>query len=196
MGEILELLFPREDNLEVITWNKSIRNSIEGVPLFSSAYYSLSHMKVILRAKENNDLQARKILAKAIAIHIDCPSILIPIPSSSASIRRRGYDHSHLLALEVAKMSKSTATAALRVNRRVKDQTKLNHRERFTNIRGSYSLLTGNLNGNSIVLIDDLVTTGASVLEALRVLRGAELTPIRAISACIATHHLPNTISP
>jgi predicted amidophosphoribosyltransferase len=201
MGEISSLLFPQQSTNFSLDWSKRIKNSICGTPLFSSSYYSTSNLKVILRAKENNDSRARMVLARAIALHIEEPCILIPIPSSAAANRRRGYDHSALLAQEVSKLTNGSVWQALRVNRRVADQTKLNHQDRFTNLAGAYSFIPGNYSAggivpfNKLVLVDDLVTTGASIAQAIKVLEGAELTLNRAISACIATHHLPNTIS-
>ena len=217
MGEISQLLFPERcvgcsQSHGLLCkrcsreWGFSIRNSIDCVPLISTSYYSLSISHIILRAKENNDSRARRVLANAIAIHITQPRILIPIPSSPANNRRRGYDHSLLLAKEVARLSGSKVWPALRIIRKVRDQTQLAHAKRFINLSGSYaldpSILKGNEFGREVVLIDDLVTTGASMREAIRALSVSgefgegKIRPIQAISACIATHNLPNTISP
>lgn len=210
MGEILQLLFPercvgcsRSAGLLCARcsreWGKSISNTIHGVPLISSAYYSQQVAQIVLRAKENNDSRARRILANAIANHIQKPQLILPIPSSALNTRRRGFDHSLLLAQEVARLTGSTVWSGLVVNRRIKDQTRLSHAKRFINLSGSYSLKEGNVSNFPVVLIDDLVTTGASMKEAIRVLhseKGSESRTIRAISACIASHHLPNTISP
>ena len=209
MGEILQLLFPERCvgcsrttgllcRLCSREWGRSIRNTIDGVLLESSAFYSASISHIVLRAKENNDSRARKVLANAIALQISEPSIIVPIPSSGTNNRRRGYDHSFLLAKEVARLTNGTVWPALLVNRRIKDQTQLVHSERFTNLSGSYSLTPGNALHPRVVLIDDLVTTGASMREAIRALRsekGSESRSIRAVSACLASHHLPNTIS-
>ena len=213
MGEILQLLFPERcvgcGHAHALLckrcsreWGYPITNTIEDVPLISSAFYSESISHIVLKAKENNDRRCRRILANAIASHISETETLIPIPSSPSSIRRRGFDHALLLAEEVARLTGSSLWHGLRVNRKIQDQTKLNHSARFANLSGAYSFLSVN-SGNelppNVVVIDDLVTTGASMREAIRVLRsekGAEMRPIKAISACIASHHLPNTISP
>jgi ComF family protein len=171
---------------------------IDGTPLISSAFYSPSISQIVLRAKENNDSRARRVIANQIALHIPQQSIIVPIPSSASNNRRRGYDHSFLLAKEVAKLTDGIAWQGLSVTRRIKDQAKLSHGERFTNLTGSYRLTAGNAFYPRIVLIDDLVTTGASMREAIRAMRsqkGSESRLIQAVSACIATHHLPNTIS-
>jgi predicted amidophosphoribosyltransferase len=185
-------------------WGSTIRNKIGETPLFSTAYYSHSVAHIILQAKENNDRRSRTVLANAIAAHIEKPSLLIPIPSSRANNRRRGYDHSILLAKEVARISGGTVLPILSVNRRVKDQTALRHSARFTNLSGAYDVNPrifqsdiGHSSRGELVLIDDLVTTGASMREAIRAVKSTDLCgDLRAISACIATHHLPNKIEP
>jgi predicted amidophosphoribosyltransferase len=103
--------------------------------------------------------------------------------------------------------------SALAVNRKIKDQTRLSHQKRFNNLEGAYSINDsinysanpGNGSESNLVVIDDLVTSGASLREAVRVLRadkrfaagiGRNSRQISAVSACVATHHLPNTITP
>jgi ComF family protein len=213
MGEILQLLFPERcvgcgasPNAGDLLcrkcageWLFPIHNKIEDIHLISSAYYSQSISHIVLKAKENNDSRARQVLAQAIASeissHIGSQKILLPIPSSSAANRRRGFDHAYLLAREVAYLTGCKVWQGLRANRKVKDQTRLLHDQRFTNLSGAYSLNLGNEMSEGIVLVDDLVTSGASLREAIRALKTAEIAPDAAVSACIATHHLPNTIS-
>jgi ComF family protein len=207
MGEISQLLFPERCvgcsrftcllcNECKVEWSGKFVNVIEGLSLISSALYSSNISRIVLRAKENYDSRARTILARAIATHIVEASTLIPIPSSKSAIRRRGYDHALLLAQEVSRLTGSRVWPGLLVNRRIKDQTLLGHTQRFANLAGAYSLRGGNYFPQSVVLIDDLVTSGASMREALRTLRAAEISPLQAISACISSPHLPNTIRP
>ncbi|MEN9324327.1 MAG: hypothetical protein RL414_81 [Actinomycetota bacterium] len=151
---------------------------------------------MVIRAKEDNDRRARLVLANAIAAHIDHPSLLVPIPSRKSALRRRGYDHSYLLSKEVARLTGSRSQRILSVNRAIRDQTTVAHDERFTNISGAYSVHPGNVGPEPVVLIDDLVTTGSSMREAIRALKSAGTAPVLLISACIASHRLPNTISP
>jgi len=207
MGEIAQLLFPqrcvgcaRTSGLLCRTcakeWSQPIKKIVGGVELTSSAYYSPSISHIVLNAKENNDSRSRLVLANVIASHIRESSLIVPIPSSSTAIRRRGFDHAHLLAKDVARLSGAHVWHPLHVTRRVKDQTQLTHHERLTNLTGSYALRVGNAPGDKVVLIDDLVTTGASLREAIRALHEAQIRPIQAVAACMASYHLPNTISP
>ena len=171
-------------------WNGRFVNSVDGIPVFSSALYSHSVAHILMRAKEDNDKRAREVLVKAIARHVPHSSTLIPIPSSKESLRRRGFDH----ALLLAKGIDARAEQILEIRRKIEDQTALSHDERFQNLHGAYR--AGNFYIPRAVLIDDVVTTGSSIREALRALREAKISPIAVVTAGLATHPIPNTIGP
>ena len=207
MGEISQLLFPelcvgcgQHKGLlcKKCSWEWSgrpIKNQINKIPLISASYYSHSISKIILRAKEDNDRRARLLIANSIAQFISAPMTIVPIPSRKAALRRRGFDHSYLLAKEIARLSSGSALRILKVNRTIRDQTSVSHEARFANLAGAYSAKFGNRLTSPVVLIDDLVTTGSSMREAIRALEDAGIKPSMLISACIASHQLPNTIS-
>lgn len=102
--------------------------------------------------------------------------IVIPIPLSSKRLRERGYNHAELLASYVAQYFK------LKVHRdvlvRVKDtkpQYKLNKEERIKNIEGAFEVAK-NANPpaggpSSIILVDDIATSFATLREAAKVLK-------------------------
>ena len=207
MGEISQLLFPELCvgcgqgkgllcKLCAAEWSgRPIANHIDGIQLLSASYYSHSISKIILRAKEDNDRRARLLIANSISQFVAEPMNIIPIPSRKAALRRRGFDHSYLLAQEVARLSGGIVQRILKVGRPIRDQTSVSHEERFANLSGAYSAKSGNQPTRPVVLIDDLVTTGSSMREAIRALKDAGIKPSLLISACIASHQLPNTIS-
>ena len=200
MNEAIHLLFPprcitcgRNNFFHCptcqIEWQRSYKNRIENIPVFSAALYSHSAGHILVRAKEDNDKRARAIIAQSMRRFIPPGSTVVPIPSSEQSIRRRGFDHSLLLARQLD----PRAISFLRVKRRVKDQTALSHRERFENIHGAFE--AGNFFLPRVVLVDDVITTGSTVMEAIRALREVKIAPLAVISAGLATHPIPNTIS-
>ena len=170
-------------------WQGHYRNSIEGVAVHSSVLYNHSVAHILMRAKEDNDRNARKVIVDSVRKFIPPRSTIVPIPSSPESLRRRGFDHSLLLARAID----PRAEHVLKIIRRIEDQTELSHEERYKNLHRAY--VAGNYFLPRVVLLDDVITTGSSIREALRALREVKIAPIAVISAGLASHPIPNTIS-
>lgn len=109
------------------------------------------------------------------------PVLLVPVPSARAAVRARGHDPARRIALAAAGELRRTGTAArvlavLRQRRAVADQSGLNSRQRLDNLAGALAVAPGGarlLRGGPVVLVDDLMTTGASLAEAARAVRSA-----------------------
>ena len=87
-------------------------------------------------------------------------------PSSRASFRQRGYSPVALLA----KASGVRPVRLLLHQRRRADQSQLGRMARFSNMQGVYAP-TSLAQGKRVILIDDVLTTGATLLECARALR-------------------------
>ena len=174
------------------------KNRVGSTPLYFKADYSAKTAAVILSAKERNNNLAIKLLAKSIAHSINYAIVdlgitgeiyLVTVPSSGAAIRRRGRDHIEGLAIEVQKLLelssvKSNLLMILSQRKKLKDQSKLNNRQRIQNTYGMFKVNTCENPQGAIILIDDLVTTGASIMEGIRALFEAKITVTAAITAC------------
>ena len=108
--------------------------------------------------------------------------LLVPVPSSRRAVRARGHDPARRIALAAAGELRRTGTparvlAVLRQRRAVADQSGLNSRQRLDNLAGALEVAAGGerllAGGGRIVLVDDLMTTGASLTEAARAVRAA-----------------------
>jgi len=106
-----------------------------------------------------------------LAIHHDAVSF-VPIPSTRAAWRRRGWDPVALLMRRAG----LPASPSLRHRRRVADQASLGLEERWTNRRGSLRA-TARVEGVRCLIVDDIATSGATLGEAARALTeaGAEV---------------------
>ena len=180
-------------------WQVNTRKTlIGGKPLYFKVDYSVNTSAVILAAKENNNHFARDLLARSISksilyavadLAITDEIYLVTIPSSRSAIRRRGRDHIEEVAIEVQnylelKSIKSYVLHLLSQRKNMKDQSGLNSRQRMQNTYGMFKVTSCENPQGAIFLIDDLVTTGASIMEGIRALFEAKITVTAAITAC------------
>jgi len=100
------------------------------------------------------------------------------VPLSAERLRQRGYDQARLLAEATARELGCGAVPLLEKGRHTPAQSGLTEAEaRHTNVSGAFRVPEpGRVEGRRILLIDDIVTTGATLSECARVLRyaGAE----------------------
>jgi predicted amidophosphoribosyltransferase len=93
---------------------------------------------------------------------------LVSMPVRAAAIKRRGFDHARTLALALqAQTGVSVAKGALTFARQASDQRNLGVRGRSANL--AFSMVAKPLK-RPVVLVDDVVTTGATLLEGRRAL--------------------------
>jgi predicted amidophosphoribosyltransferase len=143
------------------------------VPVISVAQYRNEVRSVLLAYKENGERESGKVLTEALIrarleIVRDSICTLVPIPSNPKSIRRRGRDFMMELCTQVSIQNGDKVLPIFRVNRDVEDQSKLNEKKRSQNLIGAFSCISKNLHlavTSPIILVDDLLTTGATLRE-------------------------------
>lgn len=112
---------------------------------------------------------------------------IMPVPSHWLKLRRRGYNQAELIARELAKrVHLPVVTNALQRSKGLGTQTRLTRAQRFANATASFALAPNlpTLHGQTILLVDDLMTTGATLNACARHLKagGAERVYVLAIA--------------
>ncbi len=114
-------------------------------------------------------------LARAITVH-DLPSrlVLCPVPSRRTAVRARGHDHARRLAGAAARALRELGVDAsvvplLRPVRALADQGSLDTPGRAANLAGALAAIGSAV--AHVVVVDDVMTTGATLQEATRALR-------------------------
>jgi len=154
---------------------------------------------------------AAAVIAALGAARIPCPVtaapravLLVPVPASVVALRRRGFDHVGRLAAAaaatlVAAGLRARSAPLLRPARRTADQAGLGAADRARNVSGAFAArpLAGRFARDGpagaptdlaivdVVVVDDVLTTGATVAEAIRALRSVRV-PVRAVAAVAA----------
>jgi len=122
------------------------------------------------------------LLSACLETHYDLRHLdgFIAVPLFHTKKRERGYNQAALLAQALSRAYKKPFfNHFLKKNRRTKTQTKLTPAKRKSNVEDAFEVKRGTwLEERRLVLIDDVMTTGATVNECARVLKGAGATKI------------------
>lgn len=105
------------------------------------------------------------------------------VPGRRRDERRRGFDHAHLLARGAAKRLGLPCVALLTRSRSNRDQAGLSRNERDANLDGAFAARPWH---GPVVLVDDLITTGATARACARAMRAARVTGVEVLAPCRA----------
>lgn len=151
-------------------------------PTFDRAYAPFEHEGAVATAIHRFKYSGHSELSRALgnllassafAALAKSPGSICPLPLHEGRYRERGYDQATLLAVELAKVLKRPFTDRyLTRERATVRQVGLTEAERDKNVRGAFAA-SAKVNGHSVVLIDDVLTTGSTAREAARVLKAA-----------------------
>lgn len=180
-------------------YSREIQMLQKNYPVLSAIAYSPIASRVLLSAKENQiaaaDLLIMQGIKHALQLFINRygAGTLVSVPSRKSATRKRGRDFLREITLNVAEELNLATASPLSHRRKVKDQSQLNTEKRTQNVSGAFSVSTqfaaltaqGN-NAPRIIVIDDLITTGATLTEAIRALQAAGFNVLGAVTSCTA----------
>lgn len=146
--------------LSPLYYHGSVKDSLHRYKFGGATAYADIYSEFIVKCIDENQ--------------ISCDSITW-VPLSRRRLRRRGYDQAELLAKLIAKHLGQSPVRLLKKQRDTPPQSKTGSVEkRRANIAGAYACLRPELlQGKQVLLVDDIVTTGATLSEAARVLKKA-----------------------
>jgi predicted amidophosphoribosyltransferase len=187
----------------------SLSLKVDGVEVKAGALYSDSTAALVVLAKEENSSDARSLLVELLYIALQAAIsnfdfaeyLLIPMPSSKKSNRRRGYKHSVSLTKSLLKRILRDETNdkkfyigdLIDINRKTFDQSQLNAESRRKNLHEAFELAQSSESrkmlaprNQGLLLVDDVMTTGTTFKEAIRALRIEGFEPSVALCACVS----------
>jgi len=134
--------------------------------------------RLVTRFKFGRDLAAGALLADLLGDHLADYALafgvqrLVPVPLHAQRLRERGYNQSQELARRIApRLGLRIDAQALRRTRATEVQSGLDAKARRQNVRGAFVGDAERVRGLHIGLIDDVVTTGATVHECAKALK-------------------------
>ena len=113
--------------------------------------------------------------------------VVVPVPLHRSRLRRRGFNQSALIARRVScALRRDAGCRVLERTRATRPQVGLSATDRADNVRGAFAVRQP-CRGARVLLVDDVVTTGATLAECARILRGAGAASVDAWSVARGT---------
>jgi predicted amidophosphoribosyltransferase len=166
-----------------------------GVPVFSLGRYAGPRRNAIVAVKEHGRADLTSALGTALRGGLrqllmwgvlDKPLTVVPAPTRRSAARRRGGDPVTRIALAATSGGRDAAVVqALRMKALVRDSVGLSGPARQRNVAGRVALKgSATVWGTDVLVVDDIVTTGATAAEAVRVLQtsGARVVAVLALA--------------
>lgn len=178
----------------------TIRGGMRLMPVMTAGMYEGPLQKLIRRLKYDEDqLTVGDIapfmvnafaLFRADVLPIDADPIVISVPLHNDRQRKRGYNQAQLLAQQFAKLAGLEAgDDILRRSRNTRPQFGLRKPERLENVQGAFVPGAKPANGRTIIIIDDVFTSGATMTECASSLIAAGARTVAGLAAARAPLH-------
>ena len=184
------------------------RRYVKGLAVNSTLAYNAASSRIVIQAKESRNRVAQFWMARALSTALEkfelensalsiSHCLLVPIPSSKSAIRRRGGSFLHPILDKLVELQKQENGVRWRWKellihqKSVRDQSELSYTARQSNMASAFRLRSDDLvRERPILLIDDVLTTGATLDSAFRALRERNLTVLGAATVCASAHRL------
>lgn len=142
--------------------------------------------RIVTTYKDRGERRLAEPMAQIMALYLPpawlkrSPAVTF-IPASRKALARRGFDHNETLAATLARMLDLPLAAPLE-RPHARDQRELGKRDRLSNMRIAFTLRAEADLPRSVVLVDDIITTGATLYSAAGVLREGGVEEVYGLS--------------
>lgn len=162
------------------------------------AHYEGAMRKLVHGFKFRDRHEVRRLfgiwLCRAGRELIEDADVIVPVPLSRSRLLQRRFNQSAILAIEVARITGlPVRTGAIRRTRRTQRQIGLTREQRRDNVRGAFEVPRherGNIEGRRVLLIDDVITTGATAEACTATLLKAGAATVDVLAVAIVSDPL------
>ncbi|MEG1256780.1 ComF family protein [Clostridium sp.] len=171
-------------NINIINLRYKIEKGNEHIYCYSLGFYSYGLKKLILAFKYDKDFSAGEILSRYMSEFVLNEfnkeiDMLTFIPSSKESLRKRGFNQCEVLCEFISKSCSIPYECLIDKSIESKDQIGLDNKKRWDNVRGSFKVKSNkSIEGKRILLIDDVITSGATGFYAAMALKEAKVKEV------------------
>ena len=167
--------------------------SIEGAVNFTAVYaYDKEITPAVMLMKNGILGNSSYALGKALGEKLkengtaDKIDLIIPVPMYKSDQRKRGYNQAEYICREISRIiSKPVRSGIIIKNRKTAGQKTLGKNERMTNLKGVFSVADKEaVKDKSILLADDVCTTGSTLAELTKILLDAGAKDVYCAACC------------
>lgn len=149
------------------------------------AVYDGAPKKLVWRLKYDGAQAAAKSMAESMLPLLPKPaglqSVIVPVPTASARVRQRGYDQATLLAKELSRLS-GLPRRRLLSRQGQAHQVGANRQQRLAQLENAFCVNSASgVSAIRLILVDDVLTTGATLEAAARSLQRAGARHVEAV---------------
>ena len=160
---------------------------LEPVAVFCAYNYKDLLRTLVMDFKYNNKRYLQKSLSQLLYTGYKESGFMadeiVPVPLFSKKEKKRGYNQSLLLAKGLSALCGIPCEERLTRLRDTRSQTELSGEKRLSNVKGAFS--SEEVSGKHILLIDDVITTGATAGECAKELKRAKAARVSVLTLCI-----------
>lgn len=117
-------------------------------------------------------------------------NLIIPVPLHIEKLKKRGFNQSWLICKALGReWGIDSSDKALVRSRYTESQINLSKKQRLSNVRGAFALNSRfKIQGKSVLIVDDIMTTGSTLNECSRMLKSGGASHVYALTAACPVH--------